>query len=276
MSQAKTLDPYADPRAFYGAELRRLREGAGLTQDQLGDRVFCTGSYIGQFESAKRPPQMDMSRMFDEVLRSGEHLQRLARLARTTKVADYAASAVALEPSARTISEYSPLVVPGLLQTEGYARAITRAALPFAPAEQVEGYVRTRIERQQILEGDSAPAFWSVLHEAALRVPLGGSDCMGEQLRHLAALGRSHRVMMQVLPFAASAHAFVQETFSLMTFDDAPVMVYSEGAHTGQLIDEPAVIRRFQRSYDLVRANSLSPTASLDFLESMAKDHTRR
>ncbi|WP_189106540.1 helix-turn-helix domain-containing protein [Streptomyces camponoticapitis] len=274
MPQPNDLDAYANPRAFYGAELRRLREEAGLTQTQLGERVFCTGSYIGQFESATRWPMVDMSRMIDEVLGSGEHLQRLAKLARSTSIADYFADAAALEPLARSICTYSPLVIPGLLQTERYARAITHASLPLAPQEEVEEYVRARMARQRILDGDTAPTLWAVLHEAALRVPLGGPGCMREQLGRLVSLGRARRVMVQVVPYAASAHAFVQETFRLMSFGDAPDVAYTEGSHTGQLIDDPALVGRFHSSYDLVRAAALSPMASLDWLESTAKDYT--
>lgn len=267
-------DPYTNPSTFYGAELRRLRETARLSHEQLGERVFCSGSYIGQFESTARRPQLDVSKLIDEVLGSGEHLQRLCRLARKSKVAEYFADAAELERLAKTISEYSPMVVPGLLQTEGYARAITRAALPLAQQEEVEGHVRTRIERQHILDTPTPPVLWAVLHEAALRVPMGGPGVMGEQLLHMAALGHERRVLVQVLPFAASADALVQEAFRLMTFSDAPTVVYAEGTHTGQLIEEPALVERFSKSYDLVRAAALSPMASLALLDSAAKDYT--
>ncbi|MEW2489216.1 Scr1 family TA system antitoxin-like transcriptional regulator [Streptomyces sp. NPDC048411] len=137
MPQPKELDPYTNPRAFYGSELRRLREAAGLSQDQLGERVFCSGSYIGQFESANRRPQIDMSRIFDQLFGSGEHLERLCRLARKSKVASYFADAAELQERAKSIEEYSSLVVPGLLQTEAYTRALTQAAQPFATSSVV-------------------------------------------------------------------------------------------------------------------------------------------
>ncbi|MFB7212175.1 multiprotein-bridging factor 1 family protein [Streptomyces sp. NPDC056255] len=103
MPQPKDLDPYADARSFYGSELRRLREAAGMSQTELGDRVFCSGTYIGLFEMAERRPQEDMSRAFDELLGSGKHLQRLCRLARKSKVAGYFADAAELEKRTRSI-----------------------------------------------------------------------------------------------------------------------------------------------------------------------------
>jgi transcriptional regulator with XRE-family HTH domain len=272
MTQPKNLDPYTSPRAFYGAELRRLREKAGLSQDQLGERVFCSGTYVGQFESAVRRPQTDVSRLFDEVLGSGEHMQRLCRLARQSKHPDYFADAAELEKLATTISEYAPMLVPGLMQTDAYARALTRATLPFAPEAEIEEHVRARLDRQQLMGDPTAPQLWAVIHETVLRVPMGGPAIMREQLLHIAELGRTHRVMLQVLTFSAAADAAMNSMASIMAFADAPPVVYSEGAHTGQLIDEPALVDRYQVSYDFVRAAALSPKASLTLIESTAKD----
>lgn len=276
MTQPKELDPYTSPRAFYGAELRRLREKAGWSQEQLGERVFCSGTYVGQFESAVRRPQTDVSKQFDEVLGSGEHIQRLCRLARQSKHPDYFADAAELEKHAITISEYAPMLVPGLLQTESYARALTRATLPFAPEEEIEEHVRARLDRQRLLGDPTTPQLWAVIHEAVLRVPMGGSAIMCEQLLRVAELGRAHRIMVQVLPFEAAAQAVLNGMASGMTFKDAPPVTYTEGAGTGQLIDEPSLVEQNQKSYDLVRAAALSPVASLTLLESVAEDYKRR
>ncbi|MET8217092.1 helix-turn-helix domain-containing protein [Streptomyces hirsutus] len=268
------LDPYASPRTFFGSELRRVREAAGLSQDQLGERVFCSGTYIGQFESATRRPQPDLSRLLDDVLGTGEYFQRLCELARKSKHADYFADAAELETRAKTISEYAPMLVPGLLQTEGYARALTRATLPYAPPDEVESYVQTRLERAQLLDSSSAPEVWVLIHEAALRIPVDGAGVMSQQLKQLAELGRSHpRVIVQVLPFAEGHHPLMYGTVILMAFIDAPGVVYTEGAHNGQLVEDPTLVAKYQRSYDLVRAAALSPKASLALVESAAKDH---
>ncbi|MDB1088109.1 helix-turn-helix transcriptional regulator [Streptomyces sp. ACA25] len=272
MTQPKQLDPYLSPRAFYGAELRRLREEVGLSQQELGERVFCSGTYVGQFESAVRRPQVDLSRQFDEVLESGKHFLRLCKLARASKHPDYFADAAELEKLARTISEYAPMLVPGLLQTDAYARALTRATLPLASEEEVEEHVRARMDRQQLLDGTTRPQLWAVLHETVLRVPMGGPAVMREQLLHIADQARKRRVLVQVLPFAAAMDASLNSMASLMTFEDAPPVVYAESTHTGQLVEDLALVARYQRSYDLVRAAALSPRASLALIESAVKD----
>ena len=275
MTESRQLDPYTSPKTFYGAELRRLREEAGLTQAQLGERAFCSGAYIGQFETAVRRPQMDTSKLFDEILGSGEHLQRLCRLARHSKYPEYFAEAAELEKLATTISEYAPMLVPGLLQTEAYARDLTRTAQLFAPQEEVDNRVTARMERQRLLDEPTPPELWAVIHEAALRIPVGGPEVMREQLHHLLELGHHHyRVMIQVLPFEAGAPAFLNGTVIQMTFSDAPPVSYSEGAYTGQLIEESRLVAQYQRAYDLIRAAALSPKASLALIESVAKDYT--
>ncbi|MER6115223.1 XRE family transcriptional regulator [Streptomyces sp. A0642] len=273
MPHPKDLDPYTDARAFYGAELRRLREAAALSQGELGERVFCSGSYIGQFEAATRRPQLEMSRALDELLGSGEHLQRLCRLAQKSKVAGYFADAAELQLHASSIGSYTSMTVLGLLQTESYARALTRAAHPFATTEVVEGHVQTRMERTSLLDSPATPVLWVVLHEAALLLPVGGSAVMAEQLAHLVEQTESRpRVVTQVLPFSAGAHPFLHGSMTLMQFADAPAVVYTEGPYSGQLIEESPLVEQYRSAYDLARAVALSPEASLHRIASAAKE----
>ncbi|MFJ4841659.1 Scr1 family TA system antitoxin-like transcriptional regulator [Streptomyces sp. NPDC088746] len=274
MPLPKDLDPYANPRAFYGAELRRLREAAGLSQNELGERAFCSGTYIGLFEAAERRPQVDMSRRFDELLGSGEHLERLSLLAQQAKVADYFADAAELEARATSICEYAPMLVPGVLQTRDYAKAVTRASRRLASEETVEGQVGARMERAGMLLRDTPPMFWAILHEAALRVPVGGSGIMSAQLTRLVEVPRTHpHVVVQVLPFAAGVHPFLNTMVSLMSFADAPPAAYTEGAYSGQLTEDPGLVADTQAAYDLARAMALSPEASQAMLVSAAKEH---
>ncbi|MEU4967423.1 DUF5753 domain-containing protein [Streptomyces smyrnaeus] len=165
-----------------------------------------------------------------------------------------------------------PMLVPGLLQTEAYARALTKATLPYASTEEIERYVRGRMERQKVSEAPTGPLLWEVIHEAALRVPVGGPEVMREQLLRLVEVGRSSRALVQVHPSSAGPHPFMMGVVSLMTFTDAPRLVYVEGPHSGQLVEEPALVDRYQASYDLARAAALPPEASLTLIESVAED----
>ncbi|MBC2876673.1 MULTISPECIES: helix-turn-helix domain-containing protein [Streptomyces] len=270
MTASKDRDPYANPRAFYGSELARLRDAAGLSQEQLGARAFCSGSYIGQFESAIRVPQLELSKRFDEIFGTGEHMQRLCRLARQAKcVADYAVDAVDLEPKAKSITAYSPVLVPGLLQTANYTHAITCAAQPFVAKATVDRWMGGRMERQKILRDPSHPVLSTVVCESALRAHIGGPAVMRQQTGHLIEMAQRSRVVVQVLPFTAMAEAFMDSFVTLMDFCDSPPVLYTEWARSGRLIEERDVVDHNRRLFDLVRAAALSRAASLDFLRTV-------
>lgn len=258
---------------FFGTELKRRREEAGFTQSDLGSRVFVSGGYIGQFEQAIRKPQLDVAQRIDEVLQTGGFFERLWRkLIKEQAYADYFAHVAELERLATEICEYAPAVVPGLLQTAEYARAIYLASNPLAADEYIEEMVRLRMDRTQLLKDATRPVYWAVLHEAALRIPVGGPAAMARQLDHIAAMMRERKVMVQVLPFSAGAHPAMGKMMTLMEFDDAPPTVYTEAVLSGNLLDDPAVVKRSQAHYDLLRAAALSPEASLALIESVAED----
>ncbi|WP_223291197.1 helix-turn-helix domain-containing protein [Streptomyces avicenniae] len=275
MSRPKELNPYMSSRAFYGAELRRLREAAGLAQDDLGAKVFCSGTYIGQFETAARRPQLDISKMLDEIFGTDRHLQRLCQLANESGPhPDYFAETAELEEQAEIICEFSPMLVPGLLQIEEYARTLMLAGLPFEPTSRIEQLVSTRLGRQEILERSTPPVLSVVVHEAALRIPVSGPGVMATQLEHLldAALFRQ-RVEVQVVPFSEGPLPFMNEYVKCMSFTDAPPVTYTETTYTGHLIDAPQLVTKFERSYDRVRAAALPPKASRQLIESVMKDY---
>lgn len=261
---------------FFGTELKRRREDAGFTQVELGTRVFVSGGYIGQFEQAIRKPQLDVAQRIDDALQTDGIFERLCRkLIDDRRYADYFAKAAELEALATNISEFAPTLVPGLLQTPAYARAVTLAMNPLAPDEFIEEKVSGRVERTRILKDATRPVYWVILHENVLRVPVGGPTVMAEQLEHVVTLARLRTVIMQVLPYAAGAYALMNGMTVLMEFEDAPPTAYTEAVYSGNLLDDPAVVKRTHSAYDLLRAAALSPEASLALIESAAKDHRR-
>ncbi|MFI8187598.1 helix-turn-helix domain-containing protein [Streptomyces sp. NPDC085946] len=261
---------------FFGAELRRRREEAGFTQVELGARVFVSGAYIGQFEQAIRKPQLDIAQRIDEVLQTDGIFERLCRkLIDDKRYADYFAEVVELEKRAMKICEFAPSLVPGLLQTPAYARAVTIAANPFVTDDYVEEMVTGRLERAQTLKGPTRPEYWVTLHECVLRVPVGGRQAMSEQLEHIAGLLRQRSVLVTVLPYAVGAHPSMGGMLQLMEFGDAPPVAYTETSFSGVLVDDPAVVKRAQRAYDLLRVAALSPEASLTLIESAVEDYRR-
>jgi transcriptional regulator with XRE-family HTH domain len=272
MPGPKDLDPSSSPRALLGAELRHAREKAGLSQEELGGRLFVSGSYIGQLEAGTRRMQPEYARMLDEVL-GVDFFLRNCRAAAKSKYPEHFAEAAEAEARTVAIREYAPMLIPGLLQTPGYAEAVFIAHQPTAPAGEIDGLVEARMERTKLLDNPTKPSLWVVLDEAALRRTTGGPEVMAEALGHVATMARQRRVIVQVLPFAGGAHTLMGGAVKLMAFDDAPRLVYFEGPGTGRLEDDPATVTRYELAYELLAASALAPRESLALIESVAEDY---
>ncbi|MGW0562981.1 helix-turn-helix domain-containing protein [Streptomyces sp. NPDC003016] len=273
MPRPKGLDPSSSPRALLGAELRHAREKAGLTQEELGQPLFVSGSFIGQLEAGTRRMMPEYAVKIDEVLGTGGFFERNCEASTKSKYPDHFAEAVEAEAMATVIKQYAPLLIPGLLQTKAYAKALCRAYRPTALDTEIDELVDARLHRARILDDPTTPLLWTVLDEATLRRPVGGSATMAEALGHVCQQIRRHRIIAQVLPFSAGAIAAIGGGIKLMHFPDAPPLAYIDGVGTGQLLDDPATVARHELTYDLLRASALSPEASLALLESAAEDY---
>ncbi|MCX4962163.1 helix-turn-helix domain-containing protein [Streptomyces virginiae] len=260
------------PEEFAREELRGKREAAGLTQEGLGERIFATGAYVGMMESGRRRLRPEIAKLIDRELDTGDYFFRLARAFKSKHI-EYFANAAELEGLASALYEYASTLVPGLLQTEDYARAVTWAASPTALAEHVDSLVMFRRNRARILDNPTTPELWVVLHEAVLRTAVGGHGVMAAQLRHISAYVRARRITVQVVPFSAGAHGALGSLVTIMQFADAPDVAYTEGPRVGQLLDYPALVQRHWKSYDLARAAALSPEVSLTLIESVAEEY---
>ncbi|AXG79442.1 helix-turn-helix domain-containing protein [Streptomyces paludis] len=274
MSAPKPLDPSASPRAMLGAELRHQRVQAALSQGELGRPLFVSASFIGQLESGTRRMQTEYATYFDETFKTNGFFARNCEALKKSKYPDHFAEAAEAEAIATVIKEYAQSLIPGLLQTEGYARAVFVSGLPTTSDERIGELVSARLERANLLKDPTEPVVWTVLDEAVLRRPVGGPAVMAEALRHIAALMRRRRIILQVLPFDAGGHPALEGSLKLMEFSDAAPLVYLESFGSGQLLDDPASVTRYELAYHLVGASALSPEKSLALLESAAEDYT--
>ncbi|MBB1243954.1 helix-turn-helix transcriptional regulator [Streptomyces durbertensis] len=272
MPGPKKLDPSSSPRALLGAELRHKREQANMTQDELGRPLFVSGSFIGQLEAGTRRMVPEIAQLIDQVLGTDGFFERNCEAGKS-RYPDHFAEAAEAEAIATAIRSYAPALIPGLLQTAAYARAVCRAYQPTAPEEVIEELVAARMERTRLLADPTKPLMWAVLDEGALRRPVGGAAVMAESLWHVAGLVGRHRAIVQVLPFRAGAHPAMAGALKLMDFSDAPPLVYLESLGHGQLVDDPALVARYRLSYDLLGAAALSPKASLALITSVAEEY---
>ncbi|MFJ9851788.1 helix-turn-helix transcriptional regulator [Streptomyces sp. NPDC101150] len=261
---------------FLASELRDRRLAAGLTQEELGERVFVSGAYIGAFEAGWRKPSPELAAQFDATLETDGFFERLVRkLLEKSPFAAYFAKAAELEKLATKICEFAPTVIPGLLQTAAYAQAVTIATDPFATEEYVDEKVTSRIERARILKDAARPEYWGVLHENALRTPVGGPAAMAEQLEHIASMVRARQAIVTVIPYSEGAYPAMAGDLRLMEFAAAPPTAYTETSFSGTLLDEPSVVKKVRRAYDLLRNAALPPEASLALIESAAEEYRR-
>ncbi len=262
MAHIRSLDPSASPLDYYGSELRRWREAAGLKQCQLGEAIFCTGSLIGQIETTKKIPTRDFSERVDAALGTDGVFSRLIGLVLRSQLPTWFQPYADMEAKAAYISTYQAQLVYGLLQTEEYARAVLGVESP----ETLDARLEARMERQRILTREDPPVIWAVLDEAALYRRIGGHEVMRSQLAHLLRFRDQQWVNLQVLPFDQGQHSAMMGSFNLLRFSDNPEIHYSESYDQGHMTANPQVIRERSVGYARLQASALSREDSAELI----------
>ncbi|MFD5712683.1 helix-turn-helix domain-containing protein [Streptomyces pharetrae] len=248
------LDPGASPLDYYGFELRRLREAAGLTQRQLGEIVNYTGSLVGQIETARKVPTQEFSERVDAALGTDGLLSRLVTLVLRSQLPAWFRQVAELEARATHISSFQTHLVLGLLQTPAYARGVLGAL----DRNDLDDRTAVRLARQRVFEKQEPPVFWAVLSEAALHLEIGDNKVMREQLHHLLSFQNDPLVNIQILPFSAGPHAGLQGAFDLYRFESDPAIVYTETYGSGYPTANPQTVNDCSLRYDHLRAAALS------------------
>ncbi|MGW0823636.1 helix-turn-helix domain-containing protein [Streptomyces sp. NPDC002845] len=259
-------------REKYGEELRLRRTAAGLTQEQLADQVVCSPTLISHFEAGRRLPKPDDAKRIDRALRTDGFFARwLEDL--DSKYNDHFAPVAELEQQATLIQQFALSLVPGVLQTDGYARAVFRAYRPNHTTEELDEAVVIRTKRARILDGPLSPVVWTLLDESVLRRRVGGPQVMVEQLHKIADLAETGRLRLHVLPYGVGAHALQQSYLTLMSFEDSAPVAYVEAFLTGHLMDDPALVAASQTAYALALSDALSQQESLALVRAAAEEH---
>ncbi|MFI7092171.1 helix-turn-helix domain-containing protein [Streptomyces lydicus] len=262
--------------ALFATRLRRLRLNAGLTQAQLGQRTHTHPTRINQIErTTGAKPTLELARALDEAVGAEELLIELWPYVYRETFPDWAREFMERSERATAIREYASAVVPGLLQTEDYARALLSLGRTLESAEQLEERVAARLGRQVRLTEPSGPELWVVVDEAVLLRPLGDPSVMQAQLTRLLEAGQHPRVTLQVLPFSSGGHEIIGRSLTLLNQPDGTESAYVEVADFGQLFDDSDEVESFSVTYDRLRALALPPNMSLDMIRS-AMEGTRR
>ena len=274
-------------RMILARQLQALREKAGMSREQAAQAIDSSESTIRRMERAEgglEPLTVKSLLMAYGVSDPGEIDAFLALSRDASKpgwwhsyddvLPSWFRAAVGLEESASLIRAYEPQVVPGLLQTEGYIRAITAASSPAATEDFTERAVALRLARQQLLGRPDPPEYRVVLDETVLRRTIGGHKVMRAQLEHLIQAAGQPQVTIQVIPFAAGWHPALYGMFNIFRFPAAqlPDIVYTEALTGAYYLDKPDESARYTEALDRLCAQAASPERTVTILGEIAKE----
>jgi transcriptional regulator with XRE-family HTH domain len=253
-----------------GMRLRELRNGQGLTVEEVAEKLLCSASKISRAETGARKPTLrdvrDLCQLYNVGLEESAQLMELAREARQqgwwTQYDDIRISQlIGLEQEATVITCFSMFFVPALLQTEDYAAAIIKGIQPKIRPEILRQRVEARMRRQQLLEQPNPPRYRALLDEAALRRQVGGPIVMKAQLDKILQLVREEKVTVQLIPYDVGAYAAVDSNFTFLEFGSSslPGVLFMEGLTSELYLEKPAELARYAEAIEDLRDSALAP-----------------
>lgn len=270
-------------RRELGALLRALRTERGLTVEQVAERLLCSPSKVSRMETghgiATPRDIRDLCNLYDV---TGEaERDRMTRLALEGKEQGWWESYdldfdtyVGLETEATGLKYYQSTIVPGLLQTADYARAMLDVYIPKLTPDRIDELLEVKLTRQRILRRELPLRLWAVFDEAALHRVVGGREVMGAQLDQLVDVSGNPNVTMQVIPYEAGAHPAMDSTFNILDFaGPVPSVVYVEGLSGWRYLERPAEIEKYQQVFEILRELALSPKESTDLIAKIGKTY---
>jgi transcriptional regulator with XRE-family HTH domain len=269
-------------RRELGALLRRLREEREMSVRQVTEHLLCSPSKVSRIETGQRGATLrdirdlcDLYAVTDQAER-----ERLMTLAREGKQQSWWQSHdltystyVGLEAEAKSIRQFQSSVVPGLLQSADYARAVQTDVVPRHSPELIEQRVQVRLERQQLLKQPEPPALSAVLDESVLHRLVGGARVMSEQLSHLAEVAKLPNVLVNVISYNSGAHPGLESNFRILEFEkDIPGIVYTEGLIGSVYLERPEDFDRYRQVFDHLQAIALSEENTIELIENLAHE----
>ncbi|MFI1069890.1 helix-turn-helix domain-containing protein [Streptomyces puniciscabiei] len=255
--------------AVFGRQLKLFRERAGLDRATFGSMVGYSASTIASFEQGRRIPPPKFIDQADEVLGAGGVLSAGKEEVARAQYPAFFRDAAKLEAQAIEVQVYATQAVPGLLQTEEYARSVFAMWRPLLEEEAIEQGVIARLARQEIFTRRPVPHFSFVIEEAVLHRPLGGDGVWRGQLEHLLLMGEKRNVEIQAMPNSRQEHAGLGGPFTLMEVKEGRRIAYTEVQGDSHVHTERTKVRELERAYGTLRAQALTPAESLSLIEKL-------
>ena len=272
-------------RRRLGMELRRLREQAGVTIDIVAERLDFSASKVSRIETGQTGASAaDVRSMLSLYGVGDQSVDELVQVARDARQRGWwlryghvlTGAYVGLEAGATSICAYEAQLVPGLMQTEEYARTVIRATRPTISDDELDGRIRVRTIRQSLLDQNEPIDFHAILDEAVFHRMVGSQAVMRRQLDKLIDISDRPNVTIQVLPFAVGAHAGMDGTFAILEYEEIadPDVVFAENAAGGLFLEKDDELRRYKFIFDRLQATALDPAESVQFLAARARELT--
>ncbi|MFI7076629.1 helix-turn-helix domain-containing protein [Micromonospora sp. NPDC049903] len=258
---------------FLRDQLRRARKLRGLSQEELGKMVNYAPSSISAMETGQNQLSADYLARFDKVLETGGLFVGMLELIRLHAEPDWFRPWGEIEREAIALRWYDPTVVPGLLQTEAYARAMLRAGPPLTD-EQIEKRVLARMARQKVLAREEPPQLVAVLDEQALRRQVGEPTTMYEQVKHLRALADHSHVQVRIVPAETPWYIGLHGPFVLARLADGTEVAHLDNQLRGHTVDSPNELASLGRRWETVAGEALPRRQSARLIEEVANSWT--
>ncbi|MFJ8012737.1 helix-turn-helix domain-containing protein [Streptomyces sp. NPDC096339] len=255
--------------AALGRQLRAWREAAGLRPAEFGAAIKYGEDLVRKVEAGRRIPRPEYLDRADEVLRAGGRISAMKADMEQVRYPKKIRALAKLEGRAVELAAYGNHNIHGLLQTEGYARALFEMAQPPQSREQVERGVAARLARQTIFERSPGPALSFVQEEVTLRRTIGGTMVLRTQLERLLELCQLRHVTIQVMPTICADHAGMGGLIQVLKFGDGTAVGRSEGIFNGRPVSDPKQLQVLELRYGMIRAQALSPRESRSFIEKL-------
>ncbi|MFG2862151.1 Scr1 family TA system antitoxin-like transcriptional regulator [Streptomyces sioyaensis] len=273
MVNRKELDPDKSPSARFGQRLRRLRDERGWTQEELAERMGCSGTHISAVETGRRSPTPRFAANADRVFGTGDQLQRQAQAVRYTALLEGFPAYVTHEARAAEVRLYEVGVIPGLLQTPEYAAALEADAVrrEAITPEQAEERVGLVAQRQATLVRSPSPLIIAVLDEGCIRRPMGDPTIMDAQFERLLKFAEQPNTVLQVAPFSMGARRPFSLPVIVLTMPDRSLMSYAESAQRGHLERESTFVLPILTAYHQLQAEAMSQAASVAMISQLRK-----
>ncbi|MET9468470.1 helix-turn-helix transcriptional regulator [Streptomyces sp. NPDC006544] len=262
-------DPTASPLVHFGREVRLERERLGISRKELAKAATCGYSLVAKIESGDRVPPREFAEACDRLFpHSNGRFVRLWPLALRYAFPPWFRRYVELEETASVVRMFNCQLLPGLVQTTAYARAVLRTGRP----TNLEDLVAARIERQRVLTREQPARLWLVLNQAVLTHTVGGPDVMRAQLSRLHELAADPAHRVQIIEDKGRHHGY-HSPFGVLSFNEGTDVVHVDGFPRGYLLAEPDDLEKAREAYDLLTAMALPPDESADLIDSTLKDN---